>query len=276
MLEKDKTAVIRENKDVLKLKENCEEDMKTLRNTLTKSQAELQVAKENAKEDAKKSEEAEVLRLKNLSLRERLEQAGQWHEVAERKLRDVHDLRGNLQNSQARCSAQETKISTYQEHFQALQTKTVDIEAIERALLETRQELQACKDDLSRLQPAVQVPDSVVLQDFDTVCRKVVAWVDEEIDTWESAHPETESGHLFSVGDNRCAAEYMSKYPDAGEYLAHYFINRILKQKLWGPHVRLLGLSDEAHCFVQHIEKAMTNGKHPKSRPSPYHIRRWY
>ena len=59
------------------------------------------------------------------------------------------------------------------------------------AMLE--KELQACKDDLFRLQPVSQVPDSTIVQRLEYLNVQICDWIASEasrsMDEWQREHP---------------------------------------------------------------------------------------
>ena len=130
---------------------------------------------------------------------------------------DMQEMRDKMVISQ-------TKLQVYQDEISRLKIANDAIPELEKRLAAFQEQLHACKDELFRLQPASQIPDTEMLRDFETMSRKIIHWVDTEVDSFEETHPETKPGHIFSVGNDNEARGFLQSYPDLGEYMARYLI----------------------------------------------------
>lgn len=136
----------------------------------------------------------------------------------------------------------------------------------ERSLLALRtsaeafkRELQACKDDLFRLQPIVQMSDAEVVGLYETVSQQISHWIDEEFLQLERCNTQ-ETGsttQLISDGGSLEVANFLRKYPAAAEYLVSSMIHMYLQDMVLGKHVYFLGLDGDTSNFLQEIEHSM-------------------
>ena len=98
-------------------------------------------------------------------------------------------------------------------------------------------DLTACKDELFRLKPIAQVPDSRVAKEFENLCQQITNWVEAEVAIFEKAHPEEGQEHVFSIGEDNNAAQFMARHPRGGEHLAVYMIHDWLQDNLFGQNL---------------------------------------
>lgn len=128
-------------------------------------------------------------------------------------------------------------------------------------------ELQACKDDLFRLQPMVQVTDSQIVNQFDHVCEEVSSWVDEEISSYERRAGALETGTCLVLDcGNPEIKTMLQKHPQASEYLLGSVIHQHLQRRVLGKHVYLFGLSQEEIAFLRTTEKRMAQLDPPRGK----------
>lgn len=130
----------------------------------------------------------------------------------------------------------------------------------------SRQEMQACKDDLFNLQPSHQVPDTNIVQDFDSVCGKIIEWVEDEISIFEKANPQTPTEHFFSHAGNNNAETLLLEYPESGEYLVRYEIHNFLQQEMFGRPIYLLGLPAGITEVLRKAEQIMATMDPPRGK----------
>ena len=109
----------------------------------------------------------------------------------------------------------------------------------------SQQQLQACKDDLFRLQPIAQTPDSDIARGFNDLCHQIVGFIDEEVLAFSAAQPNADPSQIFSAGKIASVQLFLNKYPNAGEYIVRYFIHGFLQEKIFSDGVYLLGLPNE-------------------------------
>ena len=131
--------------------------------------------------------------------------------------------------------------------------------ALRGSVNELQYELQACKDDLFRLQPVVQTPDTEIMRQYDTVCQQVSNWVDEEISQLEQKRDKDGGRNMpFILGGAHLEAmELLRRVPEAGEYMVVSVIHAYLQDKLLGEHVYSFGLSEDLIRTLKRIEHGM-------------------
>ncbi|MCJ1244452.1 hypothetical protein MMC30_001650 [Trapelia coarctata] len=134
-------------------------------------------------------------------------------------------------------------------------------------------ELQACRDDLFRLQPIVQVTDAEIVKQFEHVCEQISSWVDEEISSFETRAGALENGTRFILecGGSEIRA-MLQKNPQASEYLIGYVIHQHLQRRVLGKHVYLFGLTPDETTFLRTAEKKMAKLDPPRDNTT---IRNW-
>ena len=121
-------------------------------------------------------------------------------------------------------------------------------------------ELQLCKDDLFRLQPAVQTPDTEIIRQYDIVCQQVSNWIDEEISQLEQKRTK-DGGHgvpLVLDVSQPGAKELLRRVPEAGEYMIASIIHAYLQEKVLGEHVYCFGLPEDLIRTLELIEQGMS------------------
>jgi len=143
------------------------------------------------------------------------------------------------------------------------------------AVLETqnaslRQDLQNCKDDLFRLQPANQAPDSIISQHFESLNNAISDWVDDEVarfaDEWEKHHGD-EPLEIFHHGANEDWETILARYPGTGgEYIVRGTISSVLYTELFDPEVFLFGLPATERDFLRKVESEMSCLEPPKGK----------
>ena len=121
-----------------------------------------------------------------------------------------------------------------------------------------------CKDDLFRLQPMSQLPDTEIVKDFESMCQDIISWIDVEISAFEKSHPSAESSDIFSVGQSFEATYLLNRFPTFGEYLVRYVIHQCLRTLMFSRSVYLLGLPKETKEYLQAAEERMANLEPPR------------
>ena len=123
-------------------------------------------------------------------------------------------------------------------------------------------ELQACKDDLFRVQPMSQVPDSTIAQRFASLDDQICDWIETQISRFMDEWQATNHGgqpKLFDHGGDPTTKTFLAYYPDTGgEYMVRSIIQYYLQKHLFGDNVLLFGLSDNDVNFLKWIEQSMS------------------
>ena len=160
-----------------------------------------------------------------------------------------------------RLNKQETNLD------KAMGSKTAaeqEAEQLRSELNATWSQLQVCKDDLFRLQPLAQIPDTEIIKEFESICQDVVSWIDVEISAFEKSHPSAKSGQIFSGGQSFEATNLLERFSTFGEYLVRSVVHRCLRNTMFSRSVYLLGLPNEIKRYLQAAEERMANLEPPR------------
>ena len=133
-----------------------------------------------------------------------------------------------------------------------------------RNLAASKDDLTACKDELFRLQPIAQVPDSRVAKEFENLCQQITNWVEAEVAIFEKTHPEEGQEHVFSIGDDNNAAQFMAQHPRGGEHLAVHMVHHWLQDNLFGRNLSCVGLPAEVVQLLERVEQSMARLDPPR------------
>lgn len=163
---------------------------------------------------------------------------------------DVQTIRKQLADSQWELKASQKKVHRLLNSDKSLGETQMKLAALQS-------ELSACKDDLFRLQPAAQVPDSDISKGFESLNQQIVNCIDAEVLAFEKVYPEAEPEDLFLHGSHNEAASFLQLHPAAGEDLARFLIHRFLRHHVFGESVYLLGLPEEMQRLLRSAEHTM-------------------
>ena len=121
-----------------------------------------------------------------------------------------------------------------------------------------RQDLQKCKDDLFRLQPASQVPDSEISDQYEALSNAISDWVDSEVarsaDAWQKDNGN-EPPQIFHHSEINHLEEILALYPESGgEYVLRFAIFNFLHRELFDENIFLFGLrTSDRECLTRTI-----------------------
>ncbi|KAI4226960.1 MAG: hypothetical protein L6R36_002774 [Xanthoria steineri] len=140
-----------------------------------------------------------------------------------------------------------------------------------------KHELQACKDDLFKMQPRSEVPDSDVAKAYKELHVNISRWMEGEISHFEAnygkRHPSRTPPNLFNHRDVLEVKQILSDYPTSGgEYIVRCFIQRTLHSLVLSDDILLLGLDEQETALLQRIEQSMGKTKPPRE---PESIQSW-
>ena len=166
----------------------------------------------------------------------------------------------NVERDRALAAKADTmkQVSTLHEEKSSLQERNA-------ALV---RELQACKDDLFRMQPMTQVPDSTIAQRFENLDNVICSWIDSEIsqyiDEWESKYPNVDPKLFHHSGDSAIKT-LLAQYPSSGgEHIVRSMIHRQFQKKLFGDRVFLFGLNTHLIDWLKLVEEHMSRLQPPR------------
>lgn len=124
-------------------------------------------------------------------------------------------------------------------------------------LQEMSSELQTCKDNLFRLQPIIQLTDSDISKQFETLCQRISSWVENEIFTFEDKHGDHTNDATITDGGNTRIRRFLNSTPAAGEYLVSMLIHQHIQSDFFGEKVILFGLRPMFTKFLHSAEERM-------------------
>lgn len=159
------------------------------------------------------------------------------------------------------------------EENQNLKARTLQLEkTLDRSRQQNssiKHELQACKDDLFKMQPRSEVPDSDVAKAYEELQVNISRWMEGEISHFETnyrkRHPSGPSPNLFNHRDESAVKQILSDYPTSGgEYIVRCFIQTTLHSLVLADDILLLGLDEQETALLQRIEQSMGKAKPPR------------
>lgn len=124
--------------------------------------------------------------------------------------------------------------------------------------------LTECKDDLLRLQPASQISDNEISEQFSNLDQQIAGWVDDK--TEDSTALEEKIGsiktlddlpellRMFATSDHLRLAK---KYPDSQPLLLRHFVHCYLQTFILSSDVYLFGLDVRNVALLQGMEEGM-------------------
>ena len=174
--------------------------------------------------------------------------------------RDLRDRNKNIREARKRL----------EKDFDELESKCADTESeldsLKLELANSQRQLQACKDDLFRLKPEAQLPDDVVVAEYEMLCEQVVTWIDGEIYKFTRTCPETTLVQMFTAGECAEANQLVHENLDLGEYLVRCMVHVSLCEFLLDRKSYLQGLSGGINNFLEGVERSMREGDPAKGK----------
>lgn len=135
--------------------------------------------------------------------------------------------------------------------------------------------LTECKDDLLRLQPPSQTPDSELAEQYSSLAQQISRWVDDE--TEDSQATEARFDDLTNNEDlPESLQPYLTdehirlgkKHPNAQPYILRYIIHCYLESCILGDDVNLFGLDSRTVALFEGIEQGMHELEAPRGKPN--------
>ncbi|KAL8840763.1 MAG: hypothetical protein Q9170_001201 [Blastenia crenularia] len=196
---------------------------------------------------------------------------------------EIDHLRSKLNQKEADLSALRQLYTDLDHRYRGATDKNSDLEdwtdqltkELRSMHLDTaslKQELQACKDDLFKMQPKNRVPDSDVARSYDDLQEHVCSWIAYEISRFENKHRKTTQDplpNLFHHGNTSIADKFLKAYPSSGgEYLVRSIIAHNLHEIVFSERIVLVGLDDAEAALLQRIERSMGRMDPPRDLDS--------
>ena len=162
---------------------------------------------------------------------------------------DIPETLMGLQNHMQTNVQNQEYVQTLEDHVKKLEARCRKSEA---EILSTQQELTACKDDLFRFQPSEQIPESALIAEFETMCKNVGDWIEQEISIVEAANPRSKTATILSSDMSFVEGRFLHKYPKAAVSLIKNIIYEHMVRYVFGKEKLLIGLGVETTaCLLQ-------------------------
>lgn len=143
-----------------------------------------------------------------------------------------------------------------------------DLESARGERNSLEQALQACKDDLFRMNPSSNIPDSEITQGYDNLYEHISGWMEAEISRSERSLRKTQPGllpDLFHHGGMPQAKKLLLLYPNSGgEYFIRCIVEMMLQKFVLSKDILLVGLDERTSTLLRGIEQSMANAKPPR------------
>ncbi|KAL8661346.1 MAG: hypothetical protein Q9168_008395 [Polycauliona sp. 1 TL-2023] len=126
------------------------------------------------------------------------------------------------------------------------------------------EDLTECRDDILRLQPPSQIPDSKIAEEYSSLYQQIASWVDDEADDTQSME-----ARLGDLATDRDAPELLKaylepdlirltkKYSDAEPLVLRYIIQLHLHRIILADDIYLFGLDEHNITLLRSIEHSM-------------------
>ena len=139
-----------------------------------------------------------------------------------------------------------------------------NVQALKTEVTLLRRDFEFCKDDLFRLQPADQVPDTEIIDDFEFLCQQIQNWIKVELSNYEAANPQSKIEIFIYNSKEAITAALLRKFQSVGEYWVRYEIHRHLQEYMLDDEIHLLGPEDHVLNIFRKIESSMTKLDPPR------------
>ena len=160
-----------------------------------------------------------------------------------RREKELEDLQRTLSRKGHELRNSKHQVSSLQRKLQDCQ----DITILKEKNTALSKEIQACKDDLFRLQPTTQTPDSTIILDYDSLDQLISSWIDEEILRGEEKWKEGQVEHrvFFNSSGVHQFREFLRLHQDTGgEHLMHCLMHDHLQLTLFTDELLLFGMEN--------------------------------
>ena len=124
----------------------------------------------------------------------------------------------------------------------------------EETIAAQREKIDAFKDDIFKLQPKDELPDTEFVAVYNSLCDKISTWVDGEIAALEKCPALLEHNIRASrFGD------MLRTWPLAGEFLLTAVVHYAIQEEMFSEGILLLGLPRHMSCVLAEIGQCIKN-----------------
>ncbi|KAI4099389.1 MAG: hypothetical protein LQ339_005979 [Xanthoria mediterranea] len=126
------------------------------------------------------------------------------------------------------------------------------------------EDLTECRDDILRLQPPSQIPDSKIAEEYSSLYQQIASWVDDEADDTQSMEArmadlatDKEAPELLEAYLDADLIRLAKKYSDAEPLVLRYIIQLHLHRIILADDIYLFGLDEHNITMLRSVEHAM-------------------
>ena len=127
-----------------------------------------------------------------------------------------------------------------------------------------KDDLTECRDDILRLQPPSQIPDSKIADEYANLFQQIASWVDDEADEsssmesrLETLHHDKDAPELLKAYVDHDLIQVARKHSDAEPLLLRCIIQLHLHQYVLADDLYLFGLDDHSITLLRTIAHSM-------------------
>lgn len=138
------------------------------------------------------------------------------------------------------------------------------LQTLQKQNARLNEDLTECRDDILRLQPPSQIPDSKIVDEYANVYQQIASWVDDEAE--DSSAMETQLEKILTDKDapqllKTCLDSDIiratRKHSDAEPLILRYVIQTHLHQRILAEDLYLFGLDDHSVTLLRTIAHSM-------------------
>lgn len=126
------------------------------------------------------------------------------------------------------------------------------------------EDLTECRDDVLRLQPPSQIPDSKIAEEYSSLYQQIASWVDDEAEDTQSMEArladlaaDKEAPELLNAYLGPDLIRLTKKYSDAEPLVLRYIIQLHLHRIILADDIYLFGLDEHNITMLRSVEHAM-------------------
>ena len=186
------------------------------------------------------------------------------------KDRDLQSASSRLMTSELEAQTTLIRVQLKQKYHEILARKEIEWQdtnaRLKRELAMAQDSFKRCQSELWRLQPLPEVTDTEILNDFDEICHRVSAWIDEEIAVTEKLDTSSCQQSFFQDGGDMVLASFMRNLPNFGEYYISRTIHHFLCSTIFSSATYLVGLPPPVVALLQSVERTMSRLTPPRGK----------
>ncbi|KAL8733818.1 MAG: hypothetical protein Q9181_003419 [Wetmoreana brouardii] len=138
------------------------------------------------------------------------------------------------------------------------------LQTLQKQNARLNEDLTECRDDILRLQPPSQIPDSKIADEYLNLYQQIASWVDDEAedsssmeDRLEGLHSDKDAPDLLKTFLDGDLIRTTKKYSDAEPLLLRYIIQLHLHRRILADDLYLFGLDDHSITLLRTIAHSM-------------------